>query len=81
MGLNFPRLMPFGCTERGALGTVLLRARRWWAARKTRLALGALDDRHLKDLGICRSEVERVAFGCRMGTSSRVGDRELERRT
>ncbi|WP_282094033.1 DUF1127 domain-containing protein [Epibacterium ulvae] len=32
-------------------------------ANKTRRALGALNDRELADIGLCRSEIELVACG------------------
>lgn len=42
----------------GAIGTAL---RRWTVASRTRSALRALPDRQLADLGIHRSEIDRIA--------------------
>jgi uncharacterized protein YjiS (DUF1127 family) len=52
--------------------------RSWWSARKTRLQLGALDDRHLKDIGLSRGEIETVAHKVRLrGHGEDVGDARL----
>lgn len=43
-----------------ALRIVGSAVRRWWSERTGTLALGRLDDATLRDLGIARSDAERV---------------------
>lgn len=47
--------------------------RAWWTRRATRSALGRVDDRALKDIGIHRSQIDSVAI-------SRMTDRISHRR-
>jgi uncharacterized protein YjiS (DUF1127 family) len=49
-------------TIAGVLGRMLASARTKWAARRTLVALGNLDDGMLKDIGLHRSEIESVAL-------------------
>jgi uncharacterized protein YjiS (DUF1127 family) len=35
--------------------------RRWWRARRMAMALGALDNATLKDIGVYRCEIRRIA--------------------
>jgi uncharacterized protein YjiS (DUF1127 family) len=54
--LSFPAVLP----PRGALLRALLQLEAWLDARRSARALYFMDDRALSDLGLSRSDVERV---------------------
>ncbi len=53
---SFPAALP----QRGVLVRSLLRLEAWLDARRSARALYVMDDRALSDLGLSRSDVERV---------------------
>lgn len=58
---SFPAVLP----SRGALMRSLLRLEAWLDARRSARALYFMDDRTLSDLGLSRSDVERVNASAR----------------
>ena len=54
--LSFPSVLP----RRGGLLRSLLQLEAWLDARRSARALYSMDDRALSDLGLSRSDVERV---------------------
>jgi uncharacterized protein YjiS (DUF1127 family) len=48
-----------------AINSVFARFEAWHSYRKTVIALAALSDRELNDIGITRSEIKFVARNCR----------------
>ncbi|MEY8841767.1 DUF1127 domain-containing protein [Cribrihabitans sp. XS_ASV171] len=57
--VSFGLVGRFGAT----VGSILAAVVEWNDARVTRNTLGALSDRELEDIGLCRGDIELVAEG------------------